>query len=83
MPDAAALVAAALAAARGTDVRAAERQLDRLVVGAGVPDGPAAVDAALTARLVRGVGRLWPRGWQPVDLVRIAMRRLGPAATSA
>ncbi|SCF06156.1 Protein of unknown function [Micromonospora haikouensis] len=80
MPDADALVADALAAARGTDVRAAERQLDRLVVGAGVPDGPAAVDAALTARLVGGVGRLWPRGWQPVDLVRIATRRLGPAA---
>ncbi|WP_243715719.1 DUF2786 domain-containing protein [Micromonospora sp. KC207] len=80
MPDADALIADALAAARGTDVRAAERQLDRLVVGAGLPDGPAAVDAALTARLVRSVGRLWPRGWQPVDLARIATRRLGPSA---
>ncbi|RGC68129.1 hypothetical protein C5N14_14520 [Micromonospora sp. MW-13] len=80
MPDADELVADALAAARGTDVRAAERLLDRLVVGAGVADGPAAVDAALTARLVRGVGRLWPRGWQPADLARIAARRLGPPA---
>ncbi|MFJ8579288.1 DUF2786 domain-containing protein [Micromonospora sp. NPDC093277] len=71
MPDAGQLLADALAAARGTDVRAAERALDRLVVG----DGPT-VDAALLARLVRGVGRLWPRGWQPVDLDRIATRRL-------
>ncbi|GAB3066993.1 DUF2786 domain-containing protein [Micromonospora schwarzwaldensis] len=61
----------ALAAARGTDVRAAERALDRLVVGDG-----AAVDAALLARLTRAVGRLWPRGWQPVDLDRLATRRL-------
>jgi hypothetical protein len=57
---------------RGTDVRAAERQLDRLVVG-----DPSAVDAALLGRLVRGVERLWPRGWQPVDLPRMAARRLG------
>ncbi|RZU73006.1 uncharacterized protein DUF2786 [Micromonospora kangleipakensis] len=75
MPDADNLVAAALVAARGTDVREAERALDRLVVG----DGPA-VDAALLARLRRGVGRLWPRGWQPVDLDRIAARRLDPNA---
>jgi hypothetical protein len=80
VPQADELIADALAAARGTDTRAAERQLDRLVVGVGVPDGPAAVDAALVARLVRSVGRLWPRGWQPVDLARIAARRLGPAA---
>lgn len=73
MSDAEPLLADALAAARGTDVRAAERALDRLVVG----DGPA-VDAALLARLVRAVGRLWPRGWQPVDLDRIAVRRLAP-----
>ncbi|MFE9652651.1 DUF2786 domain-containing protein [Micromonospora sp. NPDC006431] len=73
MPDAEQLLADALAAARGTDVRAAERALDRLVVG----DGPA-VDAVLLARLTRGVGRLWPRGWQPVDLDRIAARRLAP-----
>ncbi|MCW3814471.1 DUF2786 domain-containing protein [Micromonospora sp. DR5-3] len=73
MPDAEQLLADALAATRGTDVRAAERALDRLVVG----DGPA-VDAALLARLVRGVGRLWPRGWQPADLDRIATRRLEP-----
>ncbi|GHJ17815.1 DUF2786 domain-containing protein [Micromonospora sp. AKA38] len=63
----------ALAAARGTDVRAAERALDRLVVGDG-----AAVDAALLARLSRAVGRLWPRGWQPVDVDRLATRRLTP-----
>ncbi|WP_229402664.1 DUF2786 domain-containing protein [Micromonospora okii] len=80
MPDADELIADALAAARGTDTRAAERQLDRLVVGVGVPGGPAALDAALVARLVRGVGGLWPRGWQPADLARIAARRLGPAA---
>ncbi|PTA48219.1 DUF2786 domain-containing protein [Micromonospora sp. RP3T] len=61
----------ALAAARGTDVPAAERALDRLVVGDG-----AAVDAALLARLSRAVGRLWPRGWQPVDVDRLATRRL-------
>ncbi|MGC1211859.1 MAG: hypothetical protein WA890_11425, partial [Micromonospora sp.] len=67
MPNAEDLVIDALAAARGTDVREAERALDRLVVGAGP-----AVDAALLARLVRAVGRLWPRGWQPVDLDRIA-----------
>ncbi|MEU2611843.1 DUF2786 domain-containing protein [Micromonospora sp. NPDC007271] len=73
MPDAEQLLADALAAARGTDVRQAERALDRLVVG----DGPA-VDGALLARLVRGVGRLWRRGWQPVDLDRIASRRLAP-----
>lgn len=71
--DAERLLADALAAARGTDVRAAERALDRLVVG-----DPAAVDALLLARLVRAVGRLWPRGWQPVDLDRIATRRLTP-----
>ncbi|SCL18087.1 Protein of unknown function [Micromonospora rhizosphaerae] len=75
MPDAEDLVADALAAARGTDVREAERALDRLVIGAGP-----AVDAALLARLVRGIGRLWPRGWQPVDLDRIATRRLDPRA---
>ncbi|MEV0425454.1 DUF2786 domain-containing protein [Micromonospora sp. NPDC050495] len=73
MSDADRLLADALARARGTDVREAERALDRLVVG----DGPA-VDAALLARLVRAVGRLWPRGWQPVDLDRIALRRLPP-----
>ncbi|MGR6316927.1 DUF2786 domain-containing protein [Micromonospora soli] len=73
MSDAERLLADAVAAARGTDVRAAERALDRLVVG----DGPA-VDGALLARLVRAVGRLWPRGWQPVDLDRIATRRLTP-----
>ncbi|WP_319460530.1 DUF2786 domain-containing protein [Micromonospora sp. RTP1Z1] len=75
MPDADNLVADALVGARGTDVRAAERALDRLVVG----DGPA-VDAALLARLVRGAGRLWRRGWQPADLDRIAVRRLDPHA---
>ncbi|KKK04511.1 DUF2786 domain-containing protein [Micromonospora sp. HK10] len=73
MSDADRLLADALAGARGTDVREAERALDRLVVG----DGPA-VDAALLARLVRAVGRLWPRGWQPADLDRIALRRLAP-----
>ncbi len=73
MPEAEQLLADALAAARGTDVRQAERALDRLVVA----DGPA-VDAALLARLSRGLGRLWPRGWQPVDLDRIATRRLTP-----
>ncbi|PWU47309.1 hypothetical protein DLJ46_15215 [Micromonospora globispora] len=75
MPNAEDLVTDALAAARGTDVREAERALDRLVVGAGP-----AVDAALLAHLVRAVGRLWPRGWQPVDLDRIATRRLDPRA---
>ncbi|MFU8852278.1 DUF2786 domain-containing protein [Micromonospora sp. SL1-18] len=73
MPDAEQLLAAALTAARGTDVRRAERALDRLVVA----DGPA-VDAALLAHLVRGLRRLWPHGWQPVDLDRIAARRLAP-----
>ncbi|GAB3947414.1 DUF2786 domain-containing protein [Micromonospora vulcania] len=77
MPDADELVADALAAVRGTDVRQAERQLDRLMVGTGAADGTAAVDVALLRRLVRGVGRLWPRGWQPVDLDRLAARRLG------
>ncbi|MGW5667590.1 DUF2786 domain-containing protein [Micromonospora sp. NPDC003776] len=73
MSDAERLLADALAAARGTEVRAAERALDRLVVA----DSPA-VDAALLARLVRATGRLWPRGWQPADLDRIASRRLTP-----
>ncbi|MFC4020841.1 DUF2786 domain-containing protein [Micromonospora sp. GCM10011542] len=78
MPDADELVADAVAAVRGNDVRQAERQLDRLMVGTGAADGTAAVDAALLRRLVRGVARLWPRGWQPVDLDRLANRRLGP-----
>ncbi|MEU3452327.1 DUF2786 domain-containing protein [Micromonospora sp. NPDC006766] len=73
MPDAEQLLADALAAARATDVRQAERALDRLVVA----DGPA-VDAALLTRLIRDLGRLWPRGWQPIDLDRIAARRLAP-----
>jgi hypothetical protein len=77
VPDADELIADALEAARGADVREAERQLDRLVVGTGAADGGTAVDSALAARLVRGVGRLWPRGWQPADLVRLATRRLG------
>ncbi|WP_416904769.1 DUF2786 domain-containing protein [Micromonospora echinospora] len=72
MPDVDALISDALAAARGTDVRLAERQLDRLVVG-----DPAVVDVALVARLTRSVGRLWPRGWQPVDVARIVARRVG------
>ncbi|MFG1937035.1 DUF2786 domain-containing protein [Micromonospora tulbaghiae] len=67
------LLDAAVATARGTDVRAAERALDGLVVADG-----AAVDAALLARLTRDVGRLWPRGWQPADLDRLATRRLTP-----
>ncbi|WFE38189.1 DUF2786 domain-containing protein [Micromonospora sp. WMMD998] len=73
MSSAEPLLADALAAARGTDVRAAERTLDALVVADG-----AAVDAALLTRLSRAVGRLWPRGWQPVDLDRLATRRLTP-----
>ncbi|WFE33448.1 DUF2786 domain-containing protein [Micromonospora sp. WMMD975] len=73
MSSAEPLLADALAAARGTDVRAAERTLDALVVADG-----AAVDAALLTRLSRAVGRLWPRGWQPVDLDRLATRRLSP-----
>ncbi|MBM7078011.1 DUF2786 domain-containing protein [Micromonospora humida] len=88
MPDADALITAAVAAVRGTDVRDAERNLDRLVVGSAparagddggrdVPAGPAAVDAALLRRLVAAVHRLWPRGWQPVDVARIVARRLG------
>ncbi|MGV9210981.1 DUF2786 domain-containing protein [Micromonospora sp. RB23] len=80
MPDAEDLVADALAAVRGTDVRQAERQLDRLMVGTGTADGATAVDAALVRRLVRGLGRLWPRGWQPVDVHRIALRRLDAGA---
>ncbi|SCG58311.1 DUF2786 domain-containing protein [Micromonospora humi] len=71
MSSAEPLLDAALVAARGTDVRAAERALDALVVGDG-----AAVDAALLTRLCRTLGRLWPRGWQPVDLDRLAARRL-------
>lgn len=67
------LLDAAVATARGTDVHAAERALDGLVVADG-----AAVDAALLARLTRDVGRLWPRGWQPADLDRLAIRRLTP-----
>ncbi|MGC5016986.1 DUF2786 domain-containing protein [Micromonospora sp. DT47] len=78
MPDADALIAAAVAAVRGTDVRDAERKLDRLVVGTGAADGAAAVDAALLGRLVATLARLWPRGWQPVDVARIVPRRLGP-----
>ncbi|MGC4893707.1 DUF2786 domain-containing protein [Micromonospora sp. DT31] len=73
MPPAEQLLDAAVTTARGSDVRAAERALDGLVVGDG-----AAVDAALLARLTRSVGRLWPRGWQPVDLERLALRRLTP-----
>ena len=72
------LVGDAVTAARGTDVRLAERQLDRLMIGTGGAQGAREVDAALLGRLVRGVGRLVPRGWQPVDLARIAARRLGP-----
>ncbi|MBY8871706.1 DUF2786 domain-containing protein [Micromonospora sp. PLK6-60] len=49
--------------------------MDRLVVGE-----PDAVRSALRARLTGVVGRLWPRGWQPVDLDRIAARRLDPRA---
>ncbi|MDG4803289.1 DUF2786 domain-containing protein [Micromonospora sp. WMMD980] len=71
MSSAEPLLDAALVAARGTDVRAAERALDALVVRDG-----AAVDAALLTRLCRTLGRLWPRGWQPVDLDRLAARRL-------
>ncbi|MFF0466956.1 DUF2786 domain-containing protein [Micromonospora zamorensis] len=78
MPDADELVANALAAVRGTDVRQAERQLDQLMVGTGAADGTTAVDAALLRRLVRALGRLWPRGWQPVDVDRITSRRLDP-----
>ncbi|WLS46510.1 DUF2786 domain-containing protein [Micromonospora profundi] len=80
MPDADELVANALAAVRGTDVRLAERQLDHLMVGTGATDGTTAVDAALLRRLVRGVARLWPRGWQPVDVDRITSRRLDARA---
>ncbi|WP_091652926.1 DUF2786 domain-containing protein [Micromonospora pallida] len=72
MSDVDALISEALVAARGSDVRLAERQLDRLVVGE-----PAAVEAALFGRAVRAVGRLWPRGWQPVDVARIVTRRAG------
>ncbi|TDC28895.1 DUF2786 domain-containing protein [Micromonospora sp. 15K316] len=78
MPETEELIDAALTAVRGRDVRLAERQLDRLVVGAGGPDAAAEVDAALLRRLIRDVGRLWPRGWQPADLSRLAHRRLGP-----
>ncbi|MEU8218085.1 DUF2786 domain-containing protein [Micromonospora taraxaci] len=80
MPDADELVANALAAVRGTDVRQAERQLDQLMVGTGAADGTTAVDAALLGRLVRGLSRLWPHGWQPADVDRIANRRLGSRA---
>ncbi|WP_433117360.1 hypothetical protein [Micromonospora sp. CA-246542] len=80
MPDAEDLVAEALAAVRGTDVRQTERQLDRLMVGTGTADGATAVDAALARRLIRGLGRLWPRGWQPVDVHRIARWRLDAGA---
>ncbi|MFG1776472.1 DUF2786 domain-containing protein [Micromonospora sp. NPDC049048] len=80
MPDAEELVSDALAAARGTDVRLAERQLDRLMIGTGAADGAAAVDAALLGRLARAVGRLARHGWQPVDLSRLAARRLDPRA---
>ncbi|MFD6680601.1 DUF2786 domain-containing protein [Micromonospora parva] len=80
MPDADELVASALAAVRGTDVRHAERQLDHLMVGTGVADGSTSVDAALLRRLVRALGRLWPRGWQPVDVDRITGRRLDARA---
>ncbi|MGC4853580.1 DUF2786 domain-containing protein [Micromonospora sp. DT4] len=80
MPDADELVADALAAVRGTDVRQAERHLDRLMVGTGAADGATAVDAALARRLVRGLGQLWPRGWQPIDVHRIALRRLDARA---
>ncbi|WP_433536788.1 DUF2786 domain-containing protein [Micromonospora sp. CA-249363] len=80
MPDADELVADALAAVRGSDVRQAERQLDRLMVGTGTADGATAVDAALARRLVRGLARLWPRGWQPVDVHRIVRRRLDAGA---
>ncbi|MGW5556075.1 DUF2786 domain-containing protein [Micromonospora sp. NPDC003944] len=80
MPDADELVANALAAVRGTDVRQAERQLDHLMVGTGAADGTTAVDAALLRHLVRGLERLWPRGWQPVDVDRITARRLGASA---
>ncbi|GGO04406.1 DUF2786 domain-containing protein [Micromonospora parathelypteridis] len=80
MPDADELVANALAAVRGTDVRQAERQLDQLMVGTGAADGTTAVDAALLRRLVRGLGRLWPRGWQPADVDRITSRRLDARA---
>ncbi|WBB65260.1 DUF2786 domain-containing protein [Micromonospora sp. WMMD812] len=77
MPDAEELITAAVAASRGTDVRLAERRLDLLVVGTGTADGATAVDAALLRRLAGAVGRLWPRGWQPADLDRLAGRRLG------
>jgi hypothetical protein len=80
VPDADELVADALAAVRGSDVRQAERQLDRLMVGTGTADGATAVDAALARRLVRGLARLWSRGWQPVDVHRIVRRRLDAGA---
>ncbi|MFG1883512.1 DUF2786 domain-containing protein [Micromonospora sp. NPDC049102] len=80
VPDADELVADALAAVRSTDVRQAERHLDRLMVGTGAADGGTAVDAALALRLVRGLGQLWRRGWQPVDVHRIALRRLDARA---
>ncbi|MER7459943.1 DUF2786 domain-containing protein [Micromonospora sp. NPDC126480] len=77
MPDAEELVGDAVTAARGSDVRRAERQLDRLMIGAVDAAGTRQVDTALLDRLARGVGRLVPRGWQPADLARIATRRLG------
>ncbi|MGN9810977.1 DUF2786 domain-containing protein [Micromonospora sp. BQ11] len=81
MPDVEDLINDALAAVRGTDVRLAERQLDRLMI-AGATDDGVAVDAALVRRLVTNVARLAPRGWQPADLARIALRRLGAASAA-
>lgn len=80
LPTADEIVADALAAWRGGDRRTIERHLDRLTIGPvdTSPEPSVAVDHALLTRCERAAGRLWPRGWQPADVVRIVTRRLGP-----
>ena len=69
-------VAAALRALAQQDSRAFEAASARLADQSGTGSGRRAIDRLLVDYLQSAVSRIWHRGWQPVDLVRIVSRLL-------
>ncbi|MGI5246481.1 DUF2786 domain-containing protein [Dactylosporangium sp. CA-139066] len=67
----------AMQALHAKDENTAQRCCDVLVSGSGGTGGRRAVDTALIAALQRDLTEAWRRGWQPVDVFRVAQRRYG------
>lgn len=78
-PDAVGILILAAAEAFHHEDPDYEAMVQLLVEGPPAPGGRSLVDQLLAARLQDALSTLWGAGWQPADVARVVVRKLGAA----